>query len=134
MDEKTYNTGNCKLRHVGAEMGRPMDQETYMQVIREHMKSSYLLSDDKINAILPGFLATLETHLSTLEEKMADGEPVPLSVAGHTIKGALLNLGLFELADTAYTIEQQSKTVDSNTDYPALVTHLKKSISTITGN
>jgi len=115
-------------------MGRPMDQETYMQVIREHMKSSYLLSDDKINAILPDFLATLETHLSTLEEKMADGERVPLSVAGHTIKGALLNLGLFELADTAYTIEQQSKTVDSNTDYPALVTHLKKSISTITGN
>ncbi len=111
-----------------------MDQEAYMQVIQEHMKSCYLLSDDKIRTILPGFLATLENHLSILEEKLAAGEPASLSVAGHTLKGALLNLGLFELAETAYTIEQQSKTGDSSTDYSALVMHLKENISTITGN
>ena len=110
-----------------------MDRETYLQVIQEHMKSSYLLSDDKINAILPGFLSTLESHLGTLEEKLAEGELSSLGVAGHTIKGALLNLGLFELADTAYKIEQHGKLPDSDIDYPDLVTQLKKSITTITG-
>lgn len=109
-----------------------MDRETYMQVIQEHMKSSYLLSDDKINSILPGFLTTLERHLENLEDKLSDGDPGSLGVAGHTIKGALLNLGLFELADTAYTIEQHGKKLDKDADYPALVTHLKQCILLIT--
>jgi len=111
-----------------------MDQETYMQVIHEHMKRSYLLSEDKIKTILPGFLTTLEHHLTNLEEQLAEGDPTTLGIAGHTIKGALLNLGLFELADTAYTIEQHGKKCDANADYPALVTHLKQSILLITGH
>ncbi len=111
-----------------------MDKETYMQVIQEHMKRSYLLSEDKINTILPGFLTTLERHLANLEDKLSEGDPGSLAIAGHTIKGALLNLGLFELADTAYTIEQHGKKLDTDTDYPALVTHLKQSILLITGH
>ncbi|HHB75171.1 MAG TPA: Hpt domain-containing protein [Desulfobulbus sp.] len=111
-----------------------MDRETYMQVIQEHMKRSYLLSDDKINTILPGFLTTLEQHLENLEEKLSQDDPGSLGVAGHTIKGALLNLGLFELAETAYTIEQCGKKLDKGADYPALVTQLKQSILLITGS
>jgi len=111
-----------------------MDRETYLQIIQAHMKSFYLLSDDKINAILPGFLTTLEIHLSALEEKLEEGELASLCVAGHKIKGALLNLGLFELADTAYKIEQYGTQPDSDIDYPDLVTQLKESISTITGS
>jgi len=109
-----------------------MDKETYMQVIREHMKSSYLLSDDKITAILPGFLATLKSHIDNLEEKLSQGEPAALGVAGHTIKGALLNLGLFELADTAHVIEQRGKLLDTDTDYCTLVDYLKQQITLIT--
>jgi len=109
-----------------------MDRETYMQVIKEHMKSSYLLSDEKIAEILPGFLATMKNHLDNLEEKLAKGEPAELGVAGHTIKGALLNLGLFELADTAHIIEQRGKLLDTDTDYITLVDHLKQQISLIT--
>ncbi len=111
-----------------------MDRETYLQVIQDHMKSSYLLSDDKINAILPSFLTALESHLGALEEKLAEGELASLGVAGHTIKGALLNLGLFELADTAHKIELHGKLPDNDTDCPDLVTQLKKSIITITGS
>ena len=112
-----------------------MDQNAYLQVIQEHMKSSYLLSDDKIDAILPDFLATLKEHLDTLEKKMAEGDSASLAVAGHTLQGALLNLGLFELADTACKIEQQCKLADSCApDYPAMVNQQKDSISTITGS
>ncbi|MEA2116242.1 MAG: Hpt domain-containing protein [Thermodesulfobacteriota bacterium] len=110
-----------------------MDRETYMQVIREHMKTSYLLKDDKINAILPRFLASLESHLQTLEEMEAEGDLSGLGVTGHKVKGALLNLGLFELADTASTIEQQAKQLDHDTDYPSLIAHLKHSITILTG-
>jgi len=104
-----------------------------MQVIREHMKTSYLLKDDKINAILPRFFASLESHLHTLEEMEAAGDLSGLGVAGHKVKGALLNLGLFELADTASTIEQQGKQLDPDTDYSSLIAHLKRSITIITG-
>ena len=109
-----------------------MDRETYMQAITEHMKSSYLLSNDKITAILPGFLTTLKSHMDNLEKKLAQGEPVELGIAGHTIKGALLNLGLFELADTAYVIEQRGKLLDTDTDYVTLVNYLKQQITIIT--
>ena len=109
-----------------------MDRETYLQVIKEHMKNSYLLSDDKITAILPGFLATLKGHLANLEKKLAQGEPAELGIAGHTIKGALLNLGLFELADTAHIIEQRGKLQDTDTDYVTLVDYLKQQITIIT--
>ena len=115
-------------------MEKRLDRETYMQVIREHMKTSYLLKDDKINAILPRFLASLESHLHTLEEMEAEGDLSGLGVAGHKVKGALLNLGLFELADTASTIEQQGKQLDHDTDYPSLIAHLKHSITIITGD
>ena len=109
-----------------------MDRETYLRVITEHMKSSYLISDDKIAIILPNFLTTLKGHLNNLEEKLSRGEPTELGAAAHTIKGALLNLGLFELADTAYVIEQKGKLLDTNTDYAALVDHLKQQIAVIT--
>jgi len=105
-----------------------------MQVIREHMKTSYLLEDDKINAILPRFLASLESHLQTLEEMEAEENLSGLGVTGHKVKGALLNLGLFELADTASIIEQQGKQLDHDTDYPSLIAHLKHSITIITGD
>ena len=110
-----------------------MDRETYMQVIREHMQTSYLLKDDKINEILPRFFSSLQNHLHTLEEKLAEEDFSGLGVAGHKVKGALLNLGLFELADTASTIEQQGKQLDHDTDYSALIAHLKHSITIITG-
>jgi HPt (histidine-containing phosphotransfer) domain-containing protein len=112
-------------------MRLPMDKKTYMQVIHEHMQNSYLLNEDKINTILPGFLVTLQGHLENVEATLAKGDLASLGVAGHTLKGALLNLGLFELADTAYTIEQQGKKLDTDTDYPALVMYLKKTITCI---
>lgn len=104
-----------------------------MLVIREHMKTSYLLPDDKINEILPRFLASLENHLHSLEAMKADEDLSAMGVAGHKVKGALLNLGLFELADTAAKIEQQGKLLNHDTDYSSLIAHLKHSIEIITG-
>ena len=115
--------------------GIPMDREKYLLIIREHMKSSYLLNDEKINTILPDFLAALENHMKTLEEKMSEGaEPASIDVAAHTVKGALLNLGLFELADTAYKIEQKGKQAEIDSDCPSLIAQLKNGITTITGS
>ncbi len=111
-----------------------MDKETYQQVIREHMKNSYLLNDEKINDILPGFLTALNGHMAELEQKLAVGDAVSLGVSGHTIKGALLNLGLFELADLAYQIEQQGKQPDSDIDCHAIIAQLKKGIAIVTSS
>jgi HPt (histidine-containing phosphotransfer) domain-containing protein len=97
------------------------------------MKSSYLLDDEKIRTILPGFLATLEQQLQKVEHCQDRGDLAALGTAGHTLKGALLNLGLFELADAAYKIEQQGKRQETDTDCPALIGYLRKNILLISG-
>lgn len=111
-----------------------MDQNTYLQVIHEHMKSSYLLDDEKIRTILPGFLNTLQQQLQIVEQCLDKGDLAALGTAGHTLKGALLNLGLFELADVAYSIEKQGKQQTADVDYSAMINYLKQNIELITDN
>jgi HPt (histidine-containing phosphotransfer) domain-containing protein len=97
------------------------------------MKNSYLLDDQRIKTILPGFLSTLEQHMLILEQCRTEGKLKDLGTAGHTLKGALLNLGLFELAEVAYEIEKQGKQEAEDADYPAMIRHLKENILLITG-
>ncbi len=108
---------------------RPMSDTSRIEIIREHLRKSYLLSDEKIDAILPQFLQTLVSHLQDLESKVTAGELESLGKAGHKIKGALLNLGLHDLAQTAFLIEQQCRLRDRSTDYLALVEKLKREIT-----
>ena len=110
-----------------------MDRDTYLQVIHEHMKSSYLLDEEKIRTILPGFLNTLQQQLQTVEQCLDRGDLSALGKAGHTLKGALLNLGLFELADVAYSIEQQGKQRAADADYSEMISYLGTNIRLITG-
>ncbi len=109
-----------------------LDRDTYLQVIHEHMKSSYLLDEEKIRTILPGFLNTLQQQLQTVEQCLDRGDLSALGKAGHTLKGALLNLGLFELADVAYSIEQQGKQQAADADYSEMISYLGINIRLIT--
>lgn len=96
------------------------------------MQTAYLLKEEKIQEVLPGFLATLITHLDGLQQPVATGNLPELGKAGHRLKGALLNLGLTELAEIAYTIEQQSSAENQATDYQELMQTLQEKISTFT--
>ena len=110
-----------------------MTDVEYKRSIRDHLLRAYMLSDEKIAIFLPRFLTTLKTHLNNLQQPLQTENLEELSKAAHTLKGALLNLGLKELADIAYHIELQSRAGDETTDYSALFERLCREINSFAG-
>ncbi len=108
-----------------------MQQTEYHERIREHLRSSYLLSDDKIENVLPRFIASLQTLMDNLERVFQSEESDSLSRAGHALKGALLNLGLNELAEKAFTIEIQDHNQGEKTEIAVLISELRKEVNSI---
>jgi len=109
-----------------------MHRSDYLEIIREHLRSAYLLSDEKIDSIMPRFLETLSSWMSKLE-KLADTDTdqEEINRAGHALKGALLNLGLKDLADKAFLIEQHGRSSIRNVECKTIVTELKEEITKI---
>jgi histidine phosphotransfer protein HptB len=106
-----------------------MDRSAYLHMMKQHLKTAYLLSDEKTETMLPVFVNTLRSHMNRLAELAAEGDMEQLGRASHAVKGALLNMGLADLADTAYTIEKHCKNDDSVLDYKAMITQLQYTVS-----
>ncbi len=100
----------------------------YIQLIRRHMRSAYLMNDAKVAELLPGFLQVLQQHLDRLQESLLSGDIQALGHSSHTIKGALLNLGLVDLAAVALRIEEGCRHGNRQTNYRALVAMLEQEI------
>lgn len=103
----------------------------YQQVIKDHLRTSYLLTDEKIEAVLPRFLETIKTLMAELEELAVSEKDSMLSRTGHAMKGALLNLGLHDLAGKAFAIEKHREICDPQRDCMQLVAELKQEINKI---
>ncbi len=99
--------------------------------IRQHLINLLQLPEEQIDVLFSSFLAALAGHLQALEKSVASDDPVSIARAAHTIKGALLNLGLAEFADIALVIEKKGRAGDKTTDYAQLVSRLKKKITPI---
>ncbi len=110
-----------------------MEQQrsAYHQQIREHLSTAYLLSDEKIETVLPRFLATIRTLMAELEDLALSDRMDALSRAGHAMKGALLNLGLPELAEKAFSIEKLPLANEIGRDCVELVDELQREIRKI---
>lgn len=113
-------------------MEETMDHVPYVDMIRRHLQTAYLLNDEKTEQMLPALLAVLNSHMTTLEEVHAEGDLEKLGRAGHAVKGALLNMGLPDLADQALRIEQHGKSGNTEIDYRSLIVELKAVVKTIT--
>ncbi len=109
-----------------------MDRTAYLKTIQQHLKTAYLLSDEKTAAMIPVFITTLRSHVDRLAELAACGDLQQLSRASHAVKGALLNMGLADLAQTAHTLEQQCRAGDDTFDYLSRITELQRQISLFT--
>ncbi|KAB2888456.1 MAG: Hpt domain-containing protein [Desulfobulbaceae bacterium] len=107
---------------------QPMSAQQLFDHIRRYLGEQFQLSPDQVKEMLPSFITTLATHMDNLEKSLGTGDPLVIGKAGHTIKGALLNLGLTEYAELAFRIEENGKSGDTNTDYPALVASLRRMI------
>ena len=99
-----------------------------LQQIISHMKVQFNLPEEQISTMIPPFLETLEEHLLLLEQAIVTGSLEETGRVAHTLKGALLNLGLFQCAETTQTIEASAKAGSDRADYRALLAELKTSL------
>jgi HPt (histidine-containing phosphotransfer) domain-containing protein len=102
----------------------------YLEQIRQHLRSAYRLSEEKTVVTLPKLLSTLSSHLTNLETTAAEGDIAVLSKSAHTMKGALLNLGLPELAEIAMKIEKHQE-LTPEMEVSNLVLELKGEVEAI---
>lgn len=108
-----------------------MQRVEYHRKIREHLSSAYLLADHRIEAVMPGFLATVNKLMSELDAMDMTQKNDALSRTGHAMKGALLNLGLRELADKAFSIEKHEQFCATELDRTRLIDELRREIKKI---
>ena len=80
---------------------------------------------------MPRFLETIKKLMYELEDLAVAKENDALSRAGHAMKGALLNLGLHDLAEKAFSIEKHKQVCSSELECDQLVNELKQEIKKI---
>ncbi|PIE64322.1 MAG: hypothetical protein CSA26_08745 [Desulfobacterales bacterium] len=102
--------------------------EAYRQELKSYLFSRFNLSDEQMNRMLPELFATLGRHMTNLEEKLKEGDLEQLGRAGHTMKGALLNLGLSQCAEIAYQIEIKGKSGAVDADFTGMVDSMRRLI------
>eukprot|EP00362_Geleiidae_sp_MMETSP1317_P001240 CAMPEP_0201285966 /NCGR_PEP_ID=MMETSP1317-20130820/114087_1 /ASSEMBLY_ACC=CAM_ASM_000770 /TAXON_ID=187299 /ORGANISM="Undescribed Undescribed, Strain Undescribed" /LENGTH=99 /DNA_ID=CAMNT_0047612265 /DNA_START=250 /DNA_END=549 /DNA_ORIENTATION=- len=96
-----------------------------------HLGSAYLLSDARIEEVLPRFTATLESLMNDLDKVSDSGNFEALNRTGHAMKGALLNLGLRQLADIAFSIEKFDALQAGEADVVIFIAELRKELDKI---
>lgn len=108
-----------------------LQRKDYLLSINEHLRSSYLLSEEKIKTVLPRFLETVSTLMAELEQLVDTEQKEELSRKGHAMKGALLNLGLHDLAEKAFRIEKHQEAEYSCYNCRQLVDDLRQEVRKI---
>ena len=88
-----------------------------VEEIKKYLSEQFHLPVDQVETMMPSFLSTLGMHMENLEEALNKNNLMQVGKAGHTIKGAFLNLGLNECAQIARDIEECGKAEDAAIDY-----------------
>jgi HPt (histidine-containing phosphotransfer) domain-containing protein len=99
--------------------------------IKKYLSDQFHLPLDQVEAMMPSFIATLDSHMENLEEALGDNDLNEIGKAGHTIKGAFLNLGLKECARIALDIEESGKAGNSGVDYRSKVDSLHRCLEPV---
>jgi len=94
------------------------------QRICAYLTATFHFSDEQINQMLPSFLDTLRSHLAVVDQAIAE-DAGQLAKAAHTLKGALLNLGLEP--EVAIALELEERGTDGAADKASLI-NLAKSL------
>lgn len=105
-----------------------MSAQQRIDQISLYLSDQFHLSPEQVKEMLPGFIGILSSHMANMERALGQDDLIALGKAGHTMKGALLNLGLDDCAKLALQIEERGKAGDLRIDYAALVADLRKQI------
>ncbi len=77
-----------------------------IEKIRKHLVDMYGITNDQVNALQEGAQKSLMEDFANAEEAISRGDMDSLTLAAHSIKGVLKNLGLTSLAELAWRIER----------------------------
>ncbi|MDR3630615.1 MAG: Hpt domain-containing protein [Desulfocapsaceae bacterium] len=108
-----------------------MTSKDYVHQITVYLARQFHLGEAQISEMLPSFISTLTGHMANLEAALKSNNLEALGKAGHTIKGAFLNLGLTDCAEIALQIERGGKEGDRSTDFAGLTANLREIIDII---
>jgi HPt (histidine-containing phosphotransfer) domain-containing protein len=97
--------------------------------VKDHLQEQFGLSAEQVEDLLPLFLKTLGGYLVDLESAVAAHDLQLLTRNAHTIKGALLNLGLKDSAEQAKVIELLARTGNETTDYFLKAAELREGLA-----
>ena len=92
-----------------------------------HLKSQLHLNDEQTINILDTLATPLKTTLQSVEEAHTKHDLNAISEAAHSLKGALLNLGLDELAEIAKIIEKSSS-MGEKISHKKQLTYIKEAL------
>ena len=108
-----------------------MSSPGYIENIVSHLITEFELSQEQVDEMLPLFVETIHSHMELLEETVKENDHVAMKKMGHTMKGALLNLGVMELADLAHQIESYCVHGNNFSECRIIVEKLKEKINDI---
>jgi HPt (histidine-containing phosphotransfer) domain-containing protein len=99
----------------------------FVEDIKAHLERQFNFSPEQIEMMLPSFIETLAMHMKNLENALlAENRLIALGKTGHTLKGALLNLGMEECAQLAFQIEKNGKQGNADVDYHGLIAAIRE--------
>ena len=102
-----------------------------IEQIEAHLMEKFHLPREQVMEMMPNFLVALASHMEKIERAVEVGDLAEIGRAGHTMKGALLNLGLDDCVDIALEIEQRGKQLDTTADYQMLNDKLHKELKAL---
>ncbi len=98
----------------------------------DHLMKSFDLDRAEAETVLDTYCGSLTDNLVNLQQALQKQQLEEASRQAHALKGALLNLGLTELADTAYALEKEAAGEPKNS-HVLLVEQLIDKLQPITG-
>lgn len=102
-----------------------------VEKIKNYLSEQYHLPLEQVETMMPSFIAALRSHMDRLEIALSENNLVQMGKAGHTIKGAFLNLGLAECAGIALDIEESGKAENSSVDYRSKLDSLHRHLEPV---
>jgi two-component system, sensor histidine kinase len=82
--------------------------------IKQYLQNNYFLSEEKVELLLNTFSKVLIDELEACEKLTSKNDLPNLTIAAHSLKGALLSLGLTSQAKTAGLIEIKARSGHNN--------------------
>lgn len=106
-----YNFDKDRKSSADSESVKPPQEETVAAVswdeVMQHLREHFELEEEDAQTVLSTYAESLAQGLVDLREHMNNGEGSEGGRQAHAMKGGLLNLGLTQLAESAFSLEKE---------------------------